>query len=143
MLNLDHDLQKIEDFIQDSIQKFQTESGQPSSIGIYCCPWAGWLTTNFNLSKTLEETQNNCPDFQVVAYHFLDLPEWQEEYEKSEPIFQINGSKIELSPRSGDEKPNGTVFDYLKPIVARIKSKNAAVFLLQILDSRFVEVVGV
>jgi hypothetical protein len=62
-INLDNDIKIIEDFIQNSIEKFKIENGNPNSIGIYCCPWAGWLTTNFNLDKTLKETENNCPDF--------------------------------------------------------------------------------
>lgn len=52
MNNLDKNITEIEKFIQNSIEKFQMEKGNPNSIGIYCCPWAGWLITNFNIDNT-------------------------------------------------------------------------------------------
>ena len=79
MVILDNYLSEIESFVLNSIQKFTSENQQPSSIGIYCCPWAGWLTTNFNISTTLEETENNCPDFEFVEFGLLELDKWQEE----------------------------------------------------------------
>lgn len=141
MINIDKNIKQIEKFIQNSIEKFKMENGNPNSIGIYCCPWAGWLTTNFNLEKTLDETQNNCPDFQFVEFDFLELPEWQEEYENTNPQFEINGQKIEHDHDFGDEKLNEIIFSYLKPIVRDLKNQNNSIFLLQMLDSSFVQVV--
>ena len=141
MINIDKDIKKIEESIQDSIEKFKIENGNPNSIGIYCCPWAGWLTTNFNLGKTLNETENNCPDFQFVEFDFLELPEWQEEYENDNPEFEINGQTIQHNHDSGDEKLNELIFSYLTPIVKELKDKNNSTFLLQMLDSNFVQVV--
>lgn len=141
MINIDKNIKQIEEFIQNSIEKFKMENGNPNSIGIYCCPWAGWLTTNFNLEKTLDETQNNCPDFQFVEFDFLELPEWQEEYENTNPQFEINGQKIEHDHDFGDEKLNDIIFNYLKPIVRDLKNQNDSIFLLQMLDSSFVQVV--
>lgn len=141
MINIYKNIKQIEKFIQNSIEKFKMENGNPNSIGIYCCPWAGWLTTNFNLEKTLDETQNNCPDFQFVEFDFLELPEWQEEYENTNPQFEINGQKIEHDHDFGDEKLNEIIFSYLKPIVRDLKNQNNSIFLLQMLDSSFVQVV--
>ena len=43
------------------MDEIQEENKRPNSIGIYCSPWSGWLTTNFNISKNIAETENNCP----------------------------------------------------------------------------------
>ncbi|AEA45737.1 hypothetical protein [Fluviicola taffensis] len=139
MINIDQNTKKIEEFIQNSIDKFRMDNSDPNSIGIYCCPWAGWLTTNFNIDKTLEETQNNCPDFQFVEFDFLELHEWQEEYEKDDPEFEINGQKIQHNHDFGDEKFNELIFNYLIPIVKELKNKNNSTFLLQMLDSNFIQ----
>ncbi len=140
MINIDKDVKQIEEFIQSSIEKFKLKNGNPNSVGIYCCPWAGWLTTNFNLERTLKETQNNCPDFQFVEFDFLELQKWQEEYENENPEFEINGKKIIHNHNLGDEKLNELVFSYLKPIVIGLKVKDNTIFLLQMLDSSFVQV---
>ena len=139
MINLDTNIRQIEEFIQNSIEKFQSENGNPTSIGIYCCPWAGWLTTNFNLDKKLNETEDNCPDFQFVEFDFLELSEWQEEYEHEMPKFEIGGQTIEHNHDFGDEKLNELIFNYLKPIIRRLKEKENSVFLIQMLDSSFAE----
>jgi len=141
MLNFEENIKQIEEFIHKSIENFKIENGSPNSIGVYCCPWAGWLTTNFNLDKTIEETQNNCPDFQFVEFDFLDLPEWQEEYENNNPEFEINGRKIEYNHNLGEETINELIFGYLKLIIHRLKKKSDSVFLLQMLDSKYVEIV--
>jgi hypothetical protein len=141
MINLNKNIKQIEEFIQNSIEGFQMENGNPNSIGIYCCPWAGWLTTNFNLDKTLKETENNCPDFQFVEFDFLELPEWQEEYENDNPEFEINSQKVEHNHDFGDEKLNELIFSYLKPIISRLKDNNNSDFLIQMLDSNFTELV--
>ncbi|KAF2509152.1 hypothetical protein E0W73_19085 [Flavobacterium foetidum] len=141
MINIDKNTKQIEEFIQNSIERFKIENGNPNSIGIYCCPWAGWLTTNFNLDKTLNEAENNCPDFQFVEFDFLEFPEWQEEYESDHPKFEINGDIIEHNHDFGDEKLNELIFNYLKPIALKIKDKNNSNVLLQMLDSNFIELI--
>jgi hypothetical protein len=139
MINLNRNTKQIEEFIQNSIEKFQSENGIPTSIGIYCCPWAGWLTTNFNLDKKLNETEYNCPDFQFVEFDLLELSEWQEEYENEMPKFEIGGQTIEHNHDFSDEKLNELIFNYLKPIIKRLKEKENSVFLFQMLDSSFAE----
>jgi hypothetical protein len=140
MINLAKNVKQIEEFIQNSIETFKIENGNPTSIGIYCCPWAGWLTTNFNLEKQLKETENNCPNFEFVEFDFLELTEWKEEYENDKPVFEINSVLIKHNHNIGDEKLNELIFSYLEPIIKRLKEKNNSIFLLQMLDSSFVEV---
>lgn len=139
MINLDEKTKQIEEFIQSSIDKFRIENGNPNAVGIYCCPWAGWLTTNFNLDKTLDETYNNCPDFQFVAFDSLESPELEEECEKDYPEFEINGQIIQHDQDSGDEKLNELIFNYLKSIARELKNKNNSIFLVQMLDSSLVQ----
>jgi hypothetical protein len=139
MLNLDNYVSKIENFIQDSINKFQREYKSPTSVGIYCCPWAGWLTVNFNVIRTISDTQNNCPDFEFVEYASLDLEDWQNEYEKEHPEFKINQIIKKHNHDFGDEKFNELIFEFLKPIAGKLSVKSNSIFLIQMLDSRYVE----
>ena len=141
MLILDNYKDKIEDFISMSIEKFKVENGEPSSVGIYCCPWAGWLTTNFNSSKTIEETHSNCPDFEFVAFDSLDLGEWQAEYENDLPMFEISGKIANYGHDLGDEKLNEIIFTFLEPIAMKIKKVNHQELLLQMLDSNCYKVI--
>src|ERR1700741_1136861 len=130
MINLDKSIKLIEEFIQNSIDKFIIAHGKPNSIGIYCCPWAGWLTTNFNLDKTLNETKNNCPNFQFVEFDLFELPEWEQEYENEIWKFETSGQTIEHNHDFGNEKLNEVIFNYLKPIITPLKEKNNSVFVL-------------
>ena len=139
MIILDNYTHQIEEFIQNSIERFKIEKGVPNSIGIYCCPWSGWVTTNINLGKTLEETDNNCPDFEFVEFDLLELPEWEEEYGNDNPVFESNGLTMKFNHDLGDEIFNEAIFNFLIPIIYRIKGKNNCEFLFQMLDSSFVK----
>ena len=140
MVILDNYQNQIENFILTSVDKFKSENGQPSSIGIYCCPWAGWVTTNFNLKKTIEETKNNCPDFEFVEFDFLELTKWQEEYETELPTYKISEIVIKHNHDSGDEKLNELFFDFFGPISINLKRLIQAEILLRMLDSKYAKV---
>lgn len=140
MLNLNTNKKSIEDFIQTSIDRFVKENQLPNSVGIYCCPWAGWLSTNFNAKRTIKEVENNCPDFEYVQFGCLALPKWEEEYETDNPQYKLGDSIIQHDHDSGDESLNQLIFEYLKPIVIELKLKYDFDFLLQMLDSDKVEV---
>lgn len=140
MVILNNYLTQIENFILNSIEKFTSENKQPTSIGIYCCPWAGWLTTNFNISTTIEETENNCPDFEFVEFDILALDKWQEEYENDLPTFKISETTLTHNHDLGDEKLNELVFRFLEPIAIKIKLKFQKEILLQMLDSNCIKV---
>jgi len=140
MINLDHYTETIKEFLQTSMVRFQSENGEPNSIGIYCCPWAGWLTTNFNVDKTLRETENNCPDFEFVEYDGLELEGWQDEYESDEPMYVVGGRTMKHDHDSGDEELNGLVFRYLEPIAISVKAQFGIDVELQMLDSNYVKV---
>ena len=141
MVELNNSTQGIKDFIDSSISRFLKEKSKPNSIGIFCCPWAGWITTNFNINRNIVETENNCPDFEFVAFDYLDLSDWQDEYETETPKFKLNGLIIQLDYDSGDEALNQSIFQYLKPLIVELKSRYDFVFLLQMLDSAIVEVI--
>jgi hypothetical protein len=141
MLELEPYKIQITEFITDSINRFIAENGPPSSIGIYCCPWAGWLTINFNKSKTLTQTKNNCPDFEFVEFDLLDFPEWQEEYELESPTYKIDAQVIVHQHDLGDAKLNELFFHFLEPLAAKIKQQRKEDILLQMLDSNFVKVI--
>lgn len=140
MIELNDFRSTIDDFIDRSIKDFKKEHGDPSSIGIYCCPWAGWLTVNLNKEKSIADTKENCPDFEFVEYDFLDLEGWQDEYEKDEPHFLLKGVDQKHNHDLGDEVLNRIVFDYLKPMAKEIKEREETEVLLQMLDSQVVEV---
>jgi hypothetical protein len=140
MVVLDDYKSKIDEFIVEAVQKFKTLHGSPNSVGIYCCPWSGWLTINFNLKKTLQETDNNCPDFEFVEFDVLDFPKWQDEYETNDPKYQTGKTVIEFNHEDGDEKLNKIFFSYLLPIVTETKTKVESKILLQFLDSNCLKV---
>lgn len=135
MIDIDRYRAPIKQFITTSILKFTSTHKEPTSIGIYCCPWAGWLTTNYNIEKTLEETQDNCPDFEFVAFDHMELHDWQDEYENDFPVFIISGKNIEHNHDLGDEKLNELFFSFLEPIIIDLKLKFKTPFFLQMLDS--------
>ena len=140
MVVLDNYKSKIDEFIVESAQKFETLHGNPNSIGIYCCPWSGWLTINFNLNKSLQETGDNCPDFEFVEIDILDFPEWQNEYESDNPEYQTGNAVIQFNHEEGNEGLNKIFFSYLLPIVSETKTKIKRKILLQFLDSNCNEV---
>lgn len=142
MLNLDNYISKIENFIQASIQKFQSEHQNPTSIGIYCCLSAGWLTMNFNISRTVSETQNNCPDFEFVEFTYLGLEDWQNEYEKNSPEFMVNEKIRKYNHDLGDEVFNELIFEFLKSIISKLGKTPDSTFLIQMLDSRYIEILN-
>ncbi|MEM1120424.1 MAG: hypothetical protein AAGJ18_08225 [Bacteroidota bacterium] len=141
MIHLDDYTSQIENFIQDSITNFQQKYQMPNSVGIYCCPWSGWLTIHFNVKKVISETQNNCPDFEFVEFAYLDLEDWQQEYERSHPTFKIANTVIKYNHDLGVEPFNELIFGFLKPIINRLIKESNSTFLIQMLDSRYVEVI--
>ena len=139
MIDLNKDTLTIKEFLTTSIESFRLINKAPNSIGIYCCPWLGWISINFNVNKKLTETKNNCPDFEYVEYDLLEMPEWGNEYQTDNPEFKIN-NKIKIPNHDlGDEGFNKLIFDYLKPIVIEFKASHQSDFLLQMLDSNLAE----
>ncbi|MES1182015.1 MAG: hypothetical protein ABUL44_04380, partial [Flavobacterium sp.] len=113
------------------------QNGNPNSVGIYCCPWSGWLTVNFNLRKSLENTNNNCPDFEFVEFDMLDFPEWRSEYESNDQTYQTGNTVIQFNHERGDDELNKIFFSYLLPLVTELKGKIKCKILLQFLDSNY------
>lgn len=139
MVQLENDLDPIRDFIQGAVDRFRNEHGTPTVVGIYCCPWAGWLSVNFNLDQQLNVTGSNCPDLQYVEYDLFEIPSWQEEYESDEASFSLHGEITVMDPDQGDEQLNELIFKFLKELINGIKPEQSPVFFLQLLDSRFAE----
>lgn len=140
MVKLDNSKDMIKEFIVKSTQRFLTENEHPNSIGIYCCPWSGWITTNFNISRSLSETENIYPDFEFVEYDYLEIQEWQNEYEKDKPTFKLDNELRYHNHDLGDEHFNRIIFEYLKPVVSELKDKFKSDLLLQLLDSEIAEI---
>lgn len=141
MVHIDSSLMRIENFVAHSLEKFNKEHGRPSSVGILCCPWSGWVTTHFNIEKTLAESHHNCQDFQFVEFDILSLTDWQSEYENDVPQFEINGHLTQHNHSLGDEKLNELIYHHLKPLVKKMKDEHHLLFLLQMLDSQFADVI--
>lgn len=117
MINLDKERVLIERFWTDSIEKFNIVNPEVKvyTVGLYCCPWAGWMTINFDTKPN----GDNCPDFTNVAFGEHDLERWQNEYDNND-ILEIfldgNIQTINLE-EDEDELINGIVFTYLKTIL--------------------------
>ncbi|MBP6387261.1 MAG: hypothetical protein KA327_11635 [Pseudarcicella sp.] len=136
MTHLDNILIRINSEIEKSIQKFVEENGIPKTLGIYCCPWAGWLTTNFNLSKD----EQNCPDFEFVEFDLIELPEIEEEHQNEKPIFKIGEILTTLNTNDfGDEAINEFIFNSLKSSAIKINEIKNIEVVVQMLDSQYAE----
>lgn len=136
---------KIEfiNLLSSSIDSFSRLKPQETiaMVGIYLCPWAGWLTVNFDTKnhsehyvdslkrKTLFGVDhfgsfcNNCPDFKYVDYAHISFPSWQHEYESQEIITFNIGSKqvVEINLLTeGDEGFNKIFFEYYVGVLEEI-----------------------
>lgn len=139
MTNLNDIQNQVEEFLEECIRRFRDEYKTINSIGIYCCPWAGWLSSNLNINKTIEETQSNCPDFEFVEFGLLELPMLSKENDKENASFVLNKQYLTVEKKNGDEGLNKIVFEFLKPIGQKIKFEQNIKVLLQMLDSKYVE----
>ena len=139
MIDLKDDNEKIMQFIIAGLENFSKEVREPAIMGIYCCPWSGWITLNFNISYSFSEVSYSCPDFEFVEYDFIEFKHWEEEYESLEGLWTDNNLKVYGVNRSeGDEGLNKFFFDYLKDIVVNLNEKSRLPpTLLQFLDSKF------
>ena len=140
MIQFSDDQEQISQFLETSLNKFRAEQQDPASMGIYCSPQSGWLTTNFNSIQTLAEANNNCPDFEFVEFDILELPAWQEEYESEEPVFKTANAELTLTADMGDEDLNEFIFNFLLLFAKDLRSRSGIPVLLQILDSKFAQV---
>ena len=138
MIELEKYNDEIERFIRESIKRFENEIREPSSIGIYCCPWSGWISMNFNVTKTLEETGMNCPDFEFVEFDLIDFAIWQDEYESDQPQWKYQQKIYRDDFDQGDEGVNKFFFYYLETLLETMNFKSYRV-LLQMLDSSLVK----
>jgi hypothetical protein len=143
VVNLNDTTAEVQKFILDGIEKFRQQEGTPDSIGIYGCPWSGWISLNFNINKTLESTFNNCPDFEFVEFDLLEIESWSMEYGSSSPIFvDQSGNTYTHSHDNGDDALNEIFFRYLEELIRNMKSEiNISKILLQMLDSSYSKVV--
>ena len=138
MLNLNSSESVIKDFIVQAIDQFKPEEGEPSQIGIYCCPWIGWITINFNLKV---EDSRSTPDFNFVEFDIIDFEDWQQEYEAEEAKYMLGDKLIEHNSDLGDERLNELFFRFLQPIVKELQLRYKLPFLLQLLGSAQLELI--
>ena len=142
MIDLKENIKIVEEFISKNISKFQKENGTPKTIGIYSHPVYGWVSINFNKTKTLEEVGSNCPDFEFPEFDLIEFPEWEKQYfDESETVIKTeNGETITLDEEDGDEGLKKPIFNFLKSTLTNITTKNPnSEFFVQMLDSELEE----
>ena len=142
MIDLKENLKIVEVFISKNISKFQKENGTAKTIGIYSHPVYGWVSINFNKTKTLEEVESNCPDFEFPEFDLIEFPEWEKQYfDESETVIKTeNGETITLDEEDGDEGLKKPIFNFLKSTLTNITTKNPnSEFFVQMLDSELEE----
>jgi hypothetical protein len=137
MVRLENDIEIITNFILDSIEKFKNHNGEFTSLGIYCCPTYNWITTCFNIDRSLEDAFYNCPDFEFVEFTLLELERWEREYEMKTPAFKFENSLFIANAGMGDEALNQFIFEFLSSVITSIKSEVKKEILLQMLDSEY------
>jgi len=141
MIQFTEDRPKIAKFLGSSVQKFAQEfpGSKVCIFGVYCCPWSGWISTNFESAAHMEqhlagwrasepdfiesdewgEYNDNCPDFEHVEYSLLELEHWQAEYEAGGP-FQVRKDGKTQRFSENDEDINRFFFTELLPIVQEV-----------------------
>ena len=119
MITLKNFKPRIVAFIDAGLARFTSEhpTENPTTIGIYSCPWSGWVSLCINVGDTDDTHKRNCPDFKFVGYAIVQLPEWEEEYFSDAQEVQVSESHI-VSPSAdeGDEGYNKPFFDFLTEI---------------------------
>jgi hypothetical protein len=132
---------KIKEFILSTFNKFTSEQFRPYVIGVYCCPWSGWISMNFNITK--DASLDSCPDFEFVEYDLIDFEDWENTYGHGDSKWRgINGEVLTLKWDAGDEVLNELFFHFLKSIVLELKESTALpLTLIQMLDSKYYELI--
>ncbi|WP_110955048.1 hypothetical protein [Anaerosinus massiliensis] len=155
---------KIIGLITSSIKKFTQNNPHVKvyTFGLYSCPWAGWLTINFDAQKHSEKYIenlkvkyiswdeqefydtfcNNCPDFEYADYSAMNFPIWQQQCESQERVAFKNslGNIIEINQYTeGDEAINKVVYEYYVNILEELEERQ----LFDILNQEQVLRIGV
>ena len=154
MIKLYKNKEDICNFIRNGLMQFQDDypNEKVSSFAIYACPWAGWITSNFDTNANSEslinqqlETgnhwygsdvegyfNNNCPDFLYSNYSELQFEKWAEEYNNGDTIsIKINriSKKIVNVDVLGDEAFNRIFFDFFVKILDEIIKEDVFISL--------------
>lgn len=144
MILFDEYFQKIYNFCLNALYSFKKEKTDTtiSTLAIYCNPFSGIITMNFdtpynseNLVKyhqthdsiwygedTAGTFNDNCPDFEFSDFARLEIPEWENEFEKNGIInikYRLVKRQIDLS-KVNDEVINKVFFDFLKGIFDQV-----------------------
>lgn len=170
MINLEHARKPVQALIESSLTSFA--AAEPGvtwcTFALYACPWAGWISTNFDTKANSARIDaefgvhgtewyaedewgrfnTNCPDFAFREWRLLDLPDWQAEYEAAEPIHVRDLSGQDHFIGSENEAINGLTFLFLRTVLMdqlRAMKGNPLFpkarhrFGVQLLDSKFAE----
>jgi hypothetical protein len=137
MFKIKNDSENIKQFIVVGLERFSKEVRKPVMMGIYCCPWSGWITLNFNISYKFNKESYYCPDFEFVEYNMLEFKHWEKEYLASEGIWTDDTLKVyHTNHDKGDDGLNKFFFDYLKDLIVTLNEKyKLPPTLLEFLDS--------
>lgn len=142
MVDLRVDYNEVRNFLNEGIERFVNLKGESKAIGIYSNPNNGWVSLNFNLTKTIEDCYENCPDFEFVEFDLFESISWESEYENEFPqVIDFNGKKVAFDDFFGDEQFKVPFHNLLIEIAKdlRIKYEKTS-FLVQMLDSNLAEV---
>lgn len=156
MIDLNNYKTTIINFWKESIDKFVelNPDTEVSAISLYCCPWAGWITINFDTVERLPLKKRkkyyiNSPGFEYSAFKDLMVDEWQQEYEENLfVIIKTDSNNIKLLKVEDDEVYNQIFFQFLVTILkeldqnnflSNLKPQNNFMIGVQMLDSKYQE----
>lgn len=145
MITLDDFKPKIIKFLDKGLARFAKKHSKeiPTAIGLYSCPWSGWVAVCINTGDTPDQYEANCPDFKFVNFYMLDFSEWEEEYNSETPKIKVSSSKVVApGPEEGDEGFNEPFFNLLVQIAEEyfIPGRVQAIWVgVQMLDSGLVK----
>lgn len=138
---------RIEAFLVEGIGAFASDHPDTPvrQIGVYSCPWAGWIALCFDSAR---QDSLSCPDMAYFEEAVLDQPRWRTLYEDEDRftvIGQDSSHSIYDVDDTGDEGLNGPVFHLLCAVARGAAFQAAATELakgqvqigVQMLDSAY------
>lgn len=146
MIDLDNHRSPLLKFVNHSISEFSRlhHEIRVTCVALYCCPWAGWVSINFDTNRE----SYNCPDFSFCAFKIYDVQQWQDECAKNELLLRLNGEIIHINDEEDDETLNNIVFRFLVNVMKQPEIVNRVIALnrdisyrigVQMLDSEYVD----
>lgn len=141
-LDLEEYRSNILRLIERTITEYKKLGVRAETLGIYVNPSNGWISTNIQTSWD-ENTELNCPDFDLVEFDIVNFPKWHEAYQSFEAV-KITFANFESTVERGfnDDDFNKPFFIFMSQIINENRNTfDTHRIFLQFLDSQYEEII--